>query len=218
MLQHVRAAVVSLLLLTVVTGVAYPLVVTGIAKVAFPAQADGSLIVQGGKVIGSRLLGQPFDDPRYFWGRLSATSPVPYTAFNADKATGSSGSNLGPLNPALLDAVKARVQAIRDADAQAGVAPAASVPADLATASGSGLDPHISPAAALHQAPRVAKLRGLPAERVLALIAAHTEGRQLGMLGEPRVNVLALNLALDEAAAPAPAPTVGQGTASASGK
>jgi potassium-transporting ATPase KdpC subunit len=199
MLQHFRAAVVSLLLLTVLTGVAYPLVLTGVAALAFPNQASGSLIVKDGKVVGSRLLGQPFDDPKYFWGRLSATSPIPYTAFNADKGTGSTGSNLGPSNPALLDAVKGRLQALKDADAQVGIPPVANVPVDLVTASGSGLDPHVSPAAALYQAPRVAKVRGLTAERLTALIAEHTEGRQLGILGEPRVNVLELNLALDQA-------------------
>jgi K+-transporting ATPase ATPase C chain len=205
MFQHVRAAVVSLLLLTALTGIAYPLVVTGIARVAFPAQAAGSLIVRNGKVVGSRLLGQPFDDPKYFWGRLSATSPVPYTAFNADKGTGSTGSNLGPSNPALLDAVKGRIQALRDAEKAAGVAPADPIPVDLVTASGSGLDPHISPAAAAVQLARVAKVRGLPQDRVAALVAAHTEGRQLGLLGEPRVNVLELNLALD-ALLPRPVP------------
>jgi potassium-transporting ATPase KdpC subunit len=219
MIQHVRAAVVSLLLLTAVTGIAYPLVVTGVAKVAFPAQANGSLIVKDGKVVGSRLLGQPFDDPKYFWGRLSATSPIPYTAFNADKGTGSSGSNLGPLNPALLDAVKGRVQALKDADKQSGIIPVSNVPVDLVTASGSGLDPHVSPASALYQAPRVAKVRGLSAERLIALIAEHTEGRQLGILGEPRVNVLELNLALDELAPSQPrAVSPEQGATTAAGK
>jgi K+-transporting ATPase ATPase C chain len=198
MFQHVRAAVVSLLLLTAVTGVAYPLVVTGIAQVAFRDQANGSLVVKDGRVLGSRLLGQPFDDPKYFWGRLSATSPVPYTAFNADKGTGSTGSNYGPLNPALFDAVKGRIQALKDADDQAGITRSSNVPVELATASGSGLDPHISPAAALYQAPRVAKARGITPERIADLIAEHTDGRQLGILGEPRVNVLELNLALDE--------------------
>jgi potassium-transporting ATPase KdpC subunit len=201
MLQHVRAAVVSLLLLTAVTGIAYPLVVTGVAAVAFPAQAHGSLIEKDGRVVGSRLLGQPFDDPKYFWGRLSATAPVPYTAFNADKATGSSGSNLGPLNPALVDAVKGRIQALRDAEKAAGVATVEAYPVDLVTASASGLDPDISPAAAAAQLARVSKVRGLSTDRVAALVAAHTEGRQLGVLGEPRVNVLELNLALDELAA-----------------
>ncbi|HUL61274.1 MAG TPA: potassium-transporting ATPase subunit KdpC [Anaeromyxobacteraceae bacterium] len=197
MIQHVRAAVVSLLLLTVISGFAYPLVVTGIAEVAFPAQARGSLIVRDGKVVGSRLVGQPFDDPRYFWGRLSATSPVPYTAFNSDKGTGSTGSNFGPLNPALLDAVKGRIQALRDAEKAAGVEQGGPVPVDLVTASASGLDPHLSPAAAGYQVARVAGVRHLSPQRVNALVAEHTEGRQLGVLGEPRVNVLELNLALD---------------------
>ena len=197
MLQHVRAAVVSLALLTAITGVAYPVVVTGIARVAFPVQAAGTLLRKDGKVVGSRLLGQPFDDPKYFWGRLSATSPVPYTAFNADKGTGSTGSNLGPLNPALLDAVKGRIQALRDAEKAAGVATGGPVPVDLVTASGSGLDPHVSPAGAAYQVDRVAAARNLSHDQVAALVAAHTEGRQLGVLGEPRVNVLELNLALD---------------------
>jgi potassium-transporting ATPase KdpC subunit len=215
MLQHLRAAVVSLLLLTALTGVAYPLVVTGVAAVAFPDQARGSLIVQGGQVVGSRLIGQPFDDPKYFWGRLSGTSPIPYTAFNADKSTGSSGTNLGPLNPALFDAVKARVQALRDAETAVGLPPAADYPVDLVTASGSGLDPHLSPAAADAQVARVARVRGLPAARVAALVVSHTEGRQLGVLGEPRVNVLELNLDLDQLAAPG-APGKGASTEPAS--
>jgi K+-transporting ATPase ATPase C chain len=209
MIRHIRAAVVSLLLLTALTGVAYPLVVTAIAQLAFRDRANGSLIVKDGKVIGSRLIGQPFDDPKYFWGRLSATAPVPYTTFNADKATGSTGSNLGPSNPALLDAVKARIQALKDAETQAGVAPSSTFPVDLVTASASGLDPHISPAAASYQVRRVAKVRGLSEERVAQLVAEHTEARQLGVLGEPRVNVLELNIALDALARPpAPATTV----------
>jgi K+-transporting ATPase ATPase C chain len=213
MLKHLRASFVSLLLLTLITGFAYPLVLSGIGAVAFPAQASGSLIVRDGRVVGSRLVGQPFDDPKYFWGRLSATSPVPYTAFNADKGTGSTGSNLGPLNPALFDAVKGRIQALREAEKAFGVAPGGDVPVDLVTSSASGLDPHISPAAAAYQAARVAKVRGLSEERVAALVAEHTEGRQLWILGEPRVNVLELNLALDELApqpAPAPVPAVPQ--------
>jgi K+-transporting ATPase ATPase C chain len=203
MLRHIRAAVVSLLLLTAITGVAYPLVVTGVARVAFPSQANGSLIVKDGKVVGSRIIGQSFDDPKYFWGRPSATSPVPYTAFNADKGTGSSGSNLGPSNAALLDAVKGRIQALRDAEKAAGVAPSGPIPVDLVTSSASGLDPHISPAAAAAQLARVAKVRGLPQDRVAALVAQNTEGRQLGLLGQPRVNVLELNLALDALHSPA---------------
>src|SRR5262252_2644427 len=182
-----RAAFVSLVLFTVITGVVYPVVVTGIAQLVFPAQANGSLITRDGKVVGSSLIGQPFDDPKYFWGRPSATSPFPYNAAS------SSGSNLGPTNPALYDAVKGRVEALRAAD-PGNTAP---MPVDLVTASGSGLDPHISPAAALYQAGRVARVRKLDEAVVRDLVARHTEGRQLGLLGEPRVNVLALNLALD---------------------
>jgi len=189
MSTHIRPALVLLLLFTVVTGVAYPLVVTGIAQTIFPRQANGSLIVKHGKPVGSSLIGQPFDDPNYFWSRPSATSPQPYNAM------ASSGSNQGPLNPALTDAVKDRIKALRDAD-PGNTAP---VPVDLVTASGSGLDPHISVAAAQYQAARVAKARGLAADKVQSLIAAHTEGRTFGVLGEPRVNVLALNLALDGA-------------------
>jgi K+-transporting ATPase ATPase C chain len=187
-MTHLRPALVSLALLTLITGVAYPLVVTAIAKVAFPYQASGSLIVaKDGKVLGSRLIGQPFDDPKYFWGRPSATSPHPYNA------GASSGSNQGPTNPALTKAVQERVDALRAAD-PGNTAP---VPVDLVTASGSGLDPHISPAAALYQVRRVAKARGLDESKIRDLVAQHTEGRQLGFLGEPRVNVLPLNLALD---------------------
>lgn len=173
--------------LTLVTGVAYPLVVTGAAKALFPAQAAGSLVERDGKVVGSTLIGQSFSDPKHFWGRPSATSPM------ANNAGGSSGSNQGPTNPALLDAVKGRVEALRAADP----GNAAPVPVDLVTASGSGLDPEISIAAARYQAGRIARLRGLPIEKVMALIDAHSEKQQLGFLGEPRVNVLVLNLALD---------------------
>jgi K+-transporting ATPase ATPase C chain len=186
-MNHLRPALVSLVFLSLITGVAYPLVVTAIAKVAFPHQAGGSLIVKDGKVVGSRLIGQPFDDPKYFWGRPSATSPHPYNA------GASSGSNQGPTNPALTKAVQERVDALRAAD-PGNDAP---VPVDLVTASGSGLDPHISPAAALYQVRRVAKARNLDEAKVRQLVATHTEGRQLGFLGEPRVNVLALNIALD---------------------
>jgi K+-transporting ATPase ATPase C chain len=221
MLKLLRASIVSLFLLTVLTGVAYPLVVAAIGHVLFPNQASGSLIVKDGKVVGSRLVGQPFDDAKYFWGRLSATAPVPYTAFDGDKGTGSTGSNLGPLNPALFDAVKGRIQALRAAEMAAGVESGGPVPVDLVTASASGLDPHLSPAAALYQVKRVAKVRGLSPERVEALVAAHTEGRQLGILGEPRVNVLELNLALDEAApvpaAPAASPGATPGATTAAG-
>ena len=182
-----RTAIVMLAALTVLTGLIYPLVITGIAQVAFPRQANGSLIVQDGKAVGSSLIGQPFDDPKYFWGRPSATSPFP------DNAAASSGSNQGPTNPDLAKAVQGRVDALGAADP----GNAAPVPVDLVTASGSGLDPHISPAAALYQAPRVARERKLDVEAVRALVERHIEGRTFGILGEPRVNVLALNLALD---------------------
>jgi K+-transporting ATPase ATPase C chain len=190
---QLRPAIVSLLVLTVITGVLYPLVVTGIAQAAFPYQANGSLIVTGGQVRGSALIGQPFDDPKYFWGRLSATGVYPYNAFNADALAGSSGSNYGPLNPALADAVKARIDALRAADPQA----SGPYPVDLVTASASGLDPQISPAAAAFQVRRVAAARSLSEDQVRQLVAQYTEGRDLGILGEPRVNVLKLNLALD---------------------
>jgi K+-transporting ATPase ATPase C chain len=181
-LQSVRMLVV----MTLITGVAYPLLVTGIAQVAFKDQANGSLIEKDGKALGSRLIGQPFSDPKYFWGRPSATSPMPYNG------AASSGSNQGPTNPALKEAVEGRIKALRDAGA-----PAGPVPADLVTASGSGLDPHISPAAAEYQVARVSKARGLAEDAVRSLVQKHTQGRQLGVLGEPRVNVLELNLALD---------------------
>jgi K+-transporting ATPase ATPase C chain len=193
MLTQLRPAVVALLVFTVITGVIYPLVVTGIAQVAFPAQANGSLIIVDGQAVGSELIGQAFDAPEYFWGRLSATGTFAYNALNADNLTASSGSNLGPLNPALLDAAQARIDALRAAD-PGNTAP---IPVDLVTASGSGLDPHISPAAALYQVPRVARARGLTEDQVQALVEAHIEGRQFGFLGEPRVNALRLNLALD---------------------
>ena len=187
MRAHLRPALVILALMTLLTGVVYPLVVTGIGQVVFPWQANGSLIVKDGKVLGSVLIGQPFDDPKYFWSRPSATSPF------ADNAASSSGSNLSPTNPDLIQAVQGRVDALRAAD-PGNTAP---VPVDLVTASGSGLDPHISPAAALYQVARVAKARKLAPETVRQLVERHTEGRFLGFLGEPRVNVLALNLALD---------------------
>ena len=182
-----RAAIVMLVVLTVVTGVIYPLLITGVAQVAFPSQANGSLIAKDGKTVGSSLIGQPFDDPKYFWGRPSATSPFP------NNAATSSGSNQGPTNPVLSKAVQGRVDALRAAD-PGNTAP---VPVDLVTASGSGLDPHISPAAALYQVSRVAKARKQDPAVVRALVERHIEGRALGILGEPRVNVLALNLALD---------------------
>ena len=187
MLTHVRAAVVSLVVFTVVTGIAYPAVVTVIAQLVFPHQANGSLIVKDGKIVGSTLIGQPFDDPKYFWSRPSATSPFGYNA-------GASGaSNLSPTNADLIKAVQGRVDALRAADPGNTTA----VPVDLVTASGSGLDPHISPAAAQYQVRRVSKTRKLDEAVVQRLVAQHTEGRLLGLFGEPRVNVLALNLALD---------------------
>jgi K+-transporting ATPase ATPase C chain len=185
----IRPAVSLFVLLTVVTGVVYPLAVTGVAKVAFADQAAGSLITKDGKAVGSSLIGQSFSDPKYFWGRPSATGPMPYNAAN------SSGSNQGPLNPALVDAVKGRVDALKAADPGNN----APVPVDLVTASASGLDPHISAAGAQYQAARVARVRGLSPDVVKTLIAQHTEGRLFGLLGEWRVNVLELNLALDRA-------------------
>ena len=187
----IRPAVSLFVVLTVVTGVLYPLAVTGVAKAAFPHQAAGSLIVQGGKTVGSSLIGQNFTDPRYFWGRPSATAPM------ADNGQGSGGSNLGPLNPALTDAVKARVEALRAADP----GNKAAVPVDLVTSSASGLDPEISVAAAQYQAARIARLRGVSPQVVAGIIARHTQGRLFGLLGEPRVNVLDMNLELQHASA-----------------
>ena len=187
MLNDLRRAFTMLAMMTLITGVAYPLLVTGISQAAFHSKANGSLIERDGKVVGSALIGQPFSDPKYFWSRASATLPYPYNA------SASSGSNQGPLNPALADAVSARVKALRDA-ASGNDSP---VPVDLVTASASGLDPHISPAAAEYQVNRVAKARNLDLETVRDLVAQYTEGRQLGFLGEPRVNVLSLNLELD---------------------
>lgn len=186
-MRHLRPAILSLLLLTVITGVAYPLLVTGIAQLLFPEQATGSLIVVDGKAVGSSLIGQPSDGPKYFWGRPSATASFAYNA------GASSGSNLGPMNPALLKVAQDRVAALRAADPGNPQA----IPVDLVTASGSGLDPHISPAAALYQVRRVARVRRLDEAAVRQLVERHVEGRQFGLLGEPRVNVLALNLALD---------------------
>src|SRR5512138_1562779 len=193
MVSQLRPAFLMLVILTVITGVIYPLAVTGIAQVIFPHQANGSLIVIDGKTYGSELIGQQFDDPKYFWGRLSATGDFPYNAFNAQTLTGSSGSNYGPLNPALTKAVQARIDALKAAD-PTNTAP---IPVDLVTASGSGLDPHISVAAALYQVHRVAVARGLSDAEVQSLVEKYTQGRQFGFLGEPRVNVLELNLALD---------------------
>jgi K+-transporting ATPase ATPase C chain len=193
LLAQLRPAAACLLALTLITGGLYPMLVTAVAQLIFPAQANGSLIVEGGQVRGSALIGQPFDDPRYFWGRPSATAPHPYNAFDGEALAGSSGSNLGPLNPALAEAARARIDALRAADPGAGPP----YPADLLTASASGLDPHISPAAAEFQVRRVALARGLSEEQVRQLVAQHTEGRTFGLLGEPRVHVLRLNLALD---------------------
>ena len=188
MLTHCKSAALMLLVLTALTGAVYPMVVTGLAQLLMPDQANGSLIADAtGTAIGSRLIGQPFSDPKYFWGRPSATTPFPYNA------AASGGSNQGPTNPALIDAVTSRVQALRDAD-PGNPAP---VPVDLVTASGSGLDPHISPAAAEYQVNRVARARNLRPEKLRELVARHTEGRQWGVLGERRVNVLTLNQALD---------------------
>jgi K+-transporting ATPase ATPase C chain len=205
-LSQLRAALVVLTALTLVTGVAYPLAVTGVSKGLLAHRAEGSMVAsKSGKVVGSELVGQPFDDPKYFWGRLSATldsnnKPLPYNGGS------SAGSNLGPTNPTLRDNAKARIDALRAV--QPGLPPVAvngedppddrPIPIDLVTASGSGLDPHISPAAAEYQIPRVAKARKLPEAQVRALVLAHTEGRTLGFLGEPRVNVLTLNVALDD--------------------
>ncbi|WP_372525314.1 potassium-transporting ATPase subunit KdpC [Piscinibacter sp.] len=186
----IRPAVSVFVALTVITGVVYPLAVTGVAKLAFPDQAAGSLIVKDGKAIGSSLIGQSFTDPKYFWGRPSATTPM------ANNAANSMGTNAGPLNPALVDAVKGRVEALRAADPGNN----APVPVDLVTTSASGMDPHISVAAAQYQAARVARVRGLGADAVKSLIERHTEGRLFGVLGEARVNVLQLNLDLDQGA------------------
>ena len=182
-----RPALTLFAVLSIVTGLLYPGAVTAIARMAFPHEAGGSLIERDGKTVGSAWIGQPFSDPRHFWGRPSATAPMPYNA------AASSGSNLGPSNPALAEAVRARIAALRAADPDN----REPVPVDLVTASGSGLDPHISPAAARYQAGRVARLRGLERERVLALVQDHTEPPPLAVLGEPVVNVLRLNLALD---------------------
>ncbi|MFO1206048.1 MAG: potassium-transporting ATPase subunit KdpC [Burkholderiales bacterium] len=190
MLHEFRPALVMLVFMSILTGLAYPLAVTGIAQAVFPHQANGSLIERDGKAVGSELIGQPFSDPKYFWSRASATAPYPYNA------AASAGSNQGPLNPALTDAVAARIKALREADPASQTA----VPVDLVTASGSGLDPHISPAAAAYQVERVAQARGVDPSRIRALMAQFTEDRQFGVLGEPRVNVLKLNLGLDAAA------------------
>ena len=193
MLKQLKPAIVLLVLFTLITGVIYPLVVTGIAQAFFPSQANGSLIVSNGKAVGSKLIGQNFDDPKYFWGRLSDTGDFAYNAFNAETLTGSSGSNYGPMNPALLKAAQVRIDALKAADPGNN----SPIPVDLVTASGSGLDPNISIAAALYQVARVAKARGMSEQAVRSLVDQYTTGRQLGFLGEPTVNFLMLNLALD---------------------
>ncbi|MBF0604309.1 MAG: potassium-transporting ATPase subunit KdpC [Nitrospirae bacterium] len=187
-MKELKPALLMLVIMTLLTGGIYPALVTGLAQYLFPNQANGSLIRSQGKLIGSQLVGQPFSNTHYFWGRPSATAPIPYNA------AASSGSNQGPLNPALEEAVKGRMAALKASDPQQ----TTPIPVDLVTASASGLDPHISPAAALWQIPRVAKERGLTAQEVQTLVARHTEERLFGLLGEPRVNVLTLNLALDQ--------------------
>jgi potassium-transporting ATPase KdpC subunit len=187
MLAQLRAALVAVIVLTILTGVIYPLVVTGIAQLVFHRQANGSLIEEDGKVVGSSLIGQAFDDPKYFWGRPSATNP-PYDGGN------SGASNLGPTNPDLIKNVQARIDALKKEDPEN----KKPIPVDLVTASGSGLDPHISPAAAEYQVPRIARVRGIKPDSLRKLVAEHTEGRTFGFLGEPRVNVLELNLAVDK--------------------
>lgn len=186
--QQIRPALGLLAAFTLVLGLAYPFAIAGIARVALPSQAEGSLLREDGRVVGSRLIGQAFSDPKHFWGRPSATAPQPYNGI------ASGGSNLGPLNPALLDQVTANTKALRDADPGNSLP----VPVELVSASASGLDPEISPAGARYQSARVARARGIPVAQVEALIASHEQGRLLGFIGEPRINVLELNLALDQ--------------------
>lgn len=205
-LRMLRPALAGFVLLSAVTGLLYPALVTGLAQTLFPFQAEGSLVTRDGQAVGSELIGQNFSSPRYFWGRPSATGPM------ANNAAGSSGSNQGPTNPALVDVVKARIEALKAVDPHND----APVPVDLVSASASGLDPHISMAAARYQAARVARERGLPPEAVQRLIQANTEARDLAVLGEPRVNVLKLNLALDQAPAQAPRPAADKATDPAS--
>ncbi|CAN5731555.1 potassium-transporting ATPase subunit KdpC [soil metagenome] len=211
MLTHLRPALVLFLLLSLITGVIYPLAVTGFAQFACPAAANGSLITASdGRVVGSSLIGQDFSSAepasaaRWFWSRPSATGPAPYTSFNADKATGSSGSNLAPSNPALVDNIKARIAALAAADSAVGIARPGSalIPIDLVTSSASGLDPHISPASAEYQLTRVAQARHLNPEALRAIVARHTTGRTFGLLGEPVVSVLELNLELNALTSP----------------
>jgi len=190
MLKEFRPALILLMALSILTGMLYPALVTGVAKVAFANASDGSLLESDGRIVGSRLIGQHFSDPKHFWGRPSATSPMPYNAAS------SGGSNQGPLNPALADAVKERIKSLKSSDPTQ----TSPIPIDLVTTSASGLDPHISVAAALWQVPRIARERHLSEQEVRTVVNAQTEGRQLGFLGEPRVNVLALNLHLDKAA------------------
>jgi potassium-transporting ATPase KdpC subunit len=187
MLKQAKQAFLLLIILSLLTGILYPLAITGIAQIVFPRQANGSLICRNGRAVGSSLIGQPFSDSKYFWSRPSATSPMPYNAES------SSGSNLGPTNADLAKVVEERITALRKADP----GNEASVPIDLVTSSASGLDPHISPAAAEYQVGRVARARGMDKKTVRQLVARHTEGRTLGLLGEPRVNVVELNLDLD---------------------
>src|ERR1035437_3090858 len=186
-LEQLKTSILSLIVLSVLTGILYPLGMTGLAQVLFPRQANGSLILKEGKPIGSTLIGQPTDDPKYFWSRLSATGPQPYNASN------SSGSNLGPTNPALIQEIQGRIDALHKADSDNHEP----IPVDLVTSSGSGLDPHITPAAAYYQVNRIAKIRVVPQESLRAMVARHTAGRFLGPLGEHAVNVLELNLELD---------------------
>ncbi|MEP7154746.1 MAG: potassium-transporting ATPase subunit KdpC [Betaproteobacteria bacterium] len=196
MSKQLKPAVLMLLLFTVITGLMYPLLTTGIAQLLFSSEARGSLIEHNGKVVGSALIGQQFTEAKYFWGRLSATGTYAYNA------AASGGSNVGPLNPALADSAKARIDALAKADQEAGLKNDRAVPVDLVTASGSGLDPHISVASAEFQAARVAKARGLTESKVRDLITAHTEGKWLGLFGDARVNVLKLNLSLDAVKTP----------------
>ena len=186
-LEQLKTSILSLIVLSVLTGILYPLGITGLAQVLFPKQANGSLILKEGKPIGSTLIGQPIDDPKYFWSRLSATGPQPYNASN------SSGSNLGPTNPALIQEIQGRIDALHKADPDNHDA----IPVDLVTSSGSGLDPHISPASAYYQVNRISKIRGVSQDSLRAMVARHTSGRFLGLLGEPSVNVLELNLDLE---------------------
>lgn len=191
MLKQLKPAILMLLLLTVITGLIYPLLTTGVAQLVFPSQANGSLIEQNGKVVGSALIGQQFTGPKYFWGRLSGAGTYPYNA------SASGGTNLGPLNPSLADNAKARMEALGKTEQDAGIKQTKAVPVDLVTASGSGLDPHISVAAAEYQLARVAKVRGLAETRVRELVAANTQANWLGIFGDAHVNVLKLNLSLD---------------------